>query len=54
MSLTLIPYVTSIGQQQGLVYIFGAMAMITGTFGFKLLFALGMGMQGILVFYFHV
>ena len=44
----------SFGSVLGLTYIFGALAFVTGNFAFELIFAIGVGVQGLLIFYFHV
>ena len=46
--------VFTFGTTLGFVYMLGAVAMINGKFVFELLFAFGVGSQGLLIFYFHV
>jgi hypothetical protein len=46
--------ILAFGTTLGLVYVFGAVLMIRGSFAIEVLFCLGLVLQGLLIFYFHV
>jgi hypothetical protein len=46
--------ILTFGVTTGLIYLFGALQQMTQEFVFEVFFSIGLGVQGLLIFYFHV